>query len=99
MTALLNSIFCIKTHQVLLDVKFDFFVFAELFISDDKNEKKSQEVLRELENIDEEADEADLPFVRIDDKELAADYGFDTELPVLVYFEKRIPSVYHGIND
>lgn len=61
-----------------------------------KSDRKSQEVLRELENIDEEADEEDLPFVRIHDEDLARDYGFDTDLPVLVYFEKRIPSIYHG---
>lgn len=70
---------------------------ALVCFTDDKNDKKSQEVLRELENIDEEADEENLPFVRICDEELAKEYGFDAELPVLVYFEKRIPSVYHGI--
>ncbi|GIY02016.1 uncharacterized protein CEXT_526471 [Caerostris extrusa] len=35
-----------------------------------------------------------MPFVRIDDKQLASEYGFDTDIPVLVYFEKRIPSVF-----
>lgn len=65
--------------------------------TDDKNDRKSQEALKELENIDSEADEEMLPLVRIDDKELAEEYGFETELPVLVYFEKRIPSVYQGI--
>jgi len=67
---------------------------AVLFYS--KTDKKCQEVLRELENIDQEAAEEDMPFVRIDDKELAEEYGFEDDLPVLVYFEKRIPSVYHG---
>ncbi|GFQ72443.1 thioredoxin domain-containing protein [Trichonephila clavata] len=61
----------------------------------DKNDRKSKEVLRELENIDDEAAEHDMPFVRIDDKELAAEYGFD-DIPMLVYFEKRIPSIYQG---
>ena len=63
---------------------------------DNKNDRKSQEVLRELENIDEEADEEDLPFVRIHDEKLARDFGLDNILPVLVYFEKQIPSVYYG---
>lgn len=54
-------------------------------------------MLRELENIDEEADEEDLPFVRIHDEKLAREFGLDSILPVLVYFEKQIPSVYHGI--
>ncbi|KFM78692.1 hypothetical protein X975_14267, partial [Stegodyphus mimosarum] len=62
----------------------------------DKNDRRSKDVLRELENIDDEADEQGMPFVRIDDKELAAEYGFDADLPVLVYFEKKVPSVYQG---
>ncbi|XP_054718538.1 uncharacterized protein LOC129227940 [Uloborus diversus] len=62
----------------------------------DKNDRKSMDVLRELEHIDDEADEEGMSFVRIEDKVLAAEYGIDDDLPALVYFEKRIPSVYQG---
>ncbi|RWS17098.1 thioredoxin-like protein 1, partial [Dinothrombium tinctorium] len=56
----------------------------------------SQEVLKELENIDDDCDKNNLPLVKIDDDLLAKAYGIDDELPVLVYFEKQIPSVYQG---
>lgn len=36
-------------------------------IADDRDDAKSQNVLKELENIDDEADEHDLPFIKIDD--------------------------------
>lgn len=36
-------------------------------ISDDREDQKSQTILKELENIDDEADEHDLPFIKIDD--------------------------------
>ncbi|GFY48898.1 protein disulfide-isomerase [Trichonephila inaurata madagascariensis] len=61
-----------------------------------KNDAKSQKVIKELENIDDEADERNLPFVKIADEELAKSYGIDDELPILLYFEKQIPSLYRG---
>ncbi|KAF7496675.1 Protein disulfide-isomerase A5 [Sarcoptes scabiei] len=62
----------------------------------DQDEKKSQKVLKELENIDDECDEKGIAFVKIDDDQLARTYGLDDELPVLVYFENKIPSIYQG---
>ncbi|KAK8786612.1 hypothetical protein V5799_023615 [Amblyomma americanum] len=62
----------------------------------DKDDRKSQEVLKELENIDDDADAHDLPFIKIDDDEVARSYGIDDELPLLVYFEKEIPNIYEG---
>lgn len=53
-------------------------------------------MLKELENIDDECDEKGIAFVKIDDPELAKTYGLDDELPALVYFENKIPSVYQG---
>lgn len=53
-------------------------------------------MLKELENIDDECDEKGIAFVKIDDDELAQTYGLHDELPALVYFENRIPSVYQG---
>ncbi|KAJ6215940.1 hypothetical protein RDWZM_010440 [Blomia tropicalis] len=62
----------------------------------DRNNKNCQDVLKELENIDDECDEKGIAFVKIDDRELAKVYGLHDELPALVYFENRIPSVYQG---
>nr|XP_037282147.1 uncharacterized protein LOC119175058 isoform X1 [Rhipicephalus microplus] len=62
----------------------------------DKDDPKSREVLKELENIDDDADAHDLPFIKIDDDEVARSYGIDDELPLLVYFEKEIPNIYEG---
>jgi hypothetical protein len=52
-------------------------------------------VLKELENIDDECDSNEISFVKISNLDEAKEYGLD-ELPALVYFENRIPSVYEG---
>lgn len=65
------------------------------YFSDDKDQKKSQKVLSELENIDDEADQNDIAFVKISDGAEAKEYGIDT-LPTLVFFEKGIPHIYEG---
>ncbi|XP_071438980.1 uncharacterized protein hlk isoform X3 [Hetaerina americana] len=61
----------------------------------DKDQKKSQKVLLELENIDDECDQQGISFVKIDNDEEAKEYGIDN-LPTLIYFEKRIPHIYEG---
>ncbi|XP_046997403.1 uncharacterized protein LOC124612943 isoform X2 [Schistocerca americana] len=61
----------------------------------DKDQKKSQKVLQELENIDDECDQNNIAFVKIDNDEEAKEYGIDT-LPTIVFFEKGIPHVYEG---
>ncbi|XP_034934946.1 uncharacterized protein hlk isoform X3 [Chelonus insularis] len=61
----------------------------------DKDQKKSQKVVAELENIDDDCDQHDIAFVKIDDAEEAKEYGIDS-LPTLVLFEKGIPHVYDG---
>ncbi|KAK7793468.1 hypothetical protein R5R35_013845 [Gryllus longicercus] len=61
----------------------------------DKDQKKSQKVLTELENIDDECDSNNIAFVKIDNDEEAKEYGLDS-LPALLYFEKGIPHVYEG---
>lgn len=66
-----------------------------LFFADDNNDKKSQRVLNELENIDDECDKYGIIFVKIDNAEEAVEYGIE-EIPSLVYFENGIPLVYEG---
>lgn len=63
--------------------------------TDDNNDKKSDKVLAELENIDDECDQLGISFVKIDNLEEAKEYGIET-LPKLLYFEKGIPTVYEG---
>lgn len=67
-----------------------------IFCLDDKDQKKSQKVLQELENIDDECDQNNIAFVKIDNDEEAKEYGIDS-LPALIFFEKRIPHVYDGM--
>lgn len=40
-------------------------------------------------------DLAGIAFVKIDDHHVAKEYGVD-RIPTLVYFENKIPSLYHG---
>lgn len=62
---------------------------------DDNNDVKSQKVLEELENIDDECDSLGITFVKIDNFDEAKEYGIDS-VPSLLYFEKGIPTVYEG---
>jgi len=62
---------------------------------DDNNDKKSQKVLEELENIDDECDALGITFVKIDNPEEAVEYGIN-KVPKLIYFEKGIPTIYEG---
>lgn len=64
-------------------------------VVDDNNDKKSQKVLAELENIDDECDALGILFVKIDNSEEAKEYGVD-KLPKVVYFEQGIPTIYEG---
>lgn len=64
-------------------------------IADDNNDRKSQRVLNELENIDDECDQLGVTFVKIDSSEEAKEYGIE-KLPTMLYFEKGIPMVYQG---
>ncbi|XP_030027959.1 uncharacterized protein LOC115445721 isoform X2 [Manduca sexta] len=61
----------------------------------DKDHKKSQKILVELENIDDECDQNDIAFVKIDDDKEAKEYGIET-IPTMVFFEKGIPHMYEG---
>ena len=62
----------------------------------DSDSPKSAIVLKELEEIDDDAEKYDIPFVKIDDDTVAKEFGLDDELPILVYFENRLPTVYEG---
>ncbi|XP_042867144.1 uncharacterized protein LOC122249976 [Penaeus japonicus] len=61
-----------------------------------KNEcRRCVKVLQELENVDDDADQLGIAFVKINDAELADEYSLGS-LPALVYYRRRIPVVYDG---
>lgn len=67
-----------------------------LYVYLDKPEcKRCTKALQELENIDDEADQLDIGFVKIHDESLADEYNLGT-LPALVYYRHQIPILYEG---
>lgn len=90
------------TLQIFAENSFDFSSFFVVSLpnfiltpADDKDDAEDHEVLGELENIDDDCEQAGVPFVKIDNDAEAKEYGID-DLPTLVYFENRIPSIYEG---
>ncbi|XP_036332475.1 uncharacterized protein LOC118743819 [Rhagoletis pomonella] len=79
--------------KILLKIIEDTDFVAVLFY--DKDQKKSQKILAELENIDDECDQNDIAFVKIDDDSEAKEWGID-EIPSIVFFERGIPHIYEG---
>ncbi|KFM78690.1 hypothetical protein X975_14265, partial [Stegodyphus mimosarum] len=61
----------------------------------ENNCPKCDEALQELERIDDEADDLEIMFVKIKDPRYAKKYGI-AQLPALVYFRKKFPSIYRG---
>lgn len=66
------------------------------FFADKKGDKKSEQVLHELENIDDEADALDIDFVKVCDPDVIETEDFADDLPKLVYFRNEIPMMYEG---
>lgn len=48
-----------------------------------------------MENIDDDCDQHNIAFVKINDEDEAKEYGID-EVPTLVFFERKIPHIYEG---
>lgn len=73
-----------------------YFILIECSFDIDKPEcKKCSKVLLELENIDDEADQLGIGFVKINDGDLADEYNLGA-LPALVYYRHQIPIIYEG---
>lgn len=68
---------------------FKFIAYILFSCLDDKDQKKSQKVLAELENIDDECDQNDIAFVKIDDDKEAEEWGID-EIPTIVNIDFQI---------
>lgn len=57
--------------------------------------KRCAKALQELENIDDEADQLGIGFVKIHDATLAEEYNLGS-LPALVYYRHEIPILFEG---
>ena len=62
---------------------------------DTPGDKECEQVLKELENIDDDTDRYEIPFVKANDKKLAKLYGV-ASFPALVYFRHKHPVIYNG---
>lgn len=60
--------------------------------------RKCAKALQELENIDDEADQLGIGFVKIHDEALAEEYNLGN-LPVLVYYRHQTPIIYEGMRN
>lgn len=90
----LAVLFCKCDEWKMKIIWLDFYSYC-MIIPDDNNDQRSQDVLAELENIDDECDALGITFVKIDNVDEAKEYGIE-EVPSLLYFEKGIPTVYEG---
>ena len=59
----------------------------------DEQSDETEEILRNLEEIDDDLDEKGVLFVKVGEAQAAIEYGIE-ERPTLVVFEKGIPSLY-----
>jgi len=53
------------------------------------------EAIKQLEQIDDDADAVGVKFVKTDETEFAAEYGIES-FPAILYFENKQPSIYDG---
>lgn len=62
---------------------------------DKEGDKKSQKILTELENIDDECEEKGISFVKTSDEGIEKEYDL-AELPTVVYYRNRFRKIYTG---
>ena len=66
---------------------------AVLFYAE--QDEETEEILKNLEEIDDDLDEKGVLFVKVSEVKAAVEYGIE-ERPTLVVFEKGIPNLYEG---
>ena len=64
-------------------------------ITDTADCEACDEAIKQLEQIDDDADAVGVMFVKTDEAEFAAEYGIET-FPAILYFENKQPSIYDG---
>jgi hypothetical protein len=74
-----------QSFAVLSNVYFNFSIFDSLLLDSDSDCKQCSSVLQELENIDDDAEVAGIPIVKLEDKLLAKTVGVFA-LPAIVFF-------------
>lgn len=63
--------------------------------TDVEGDKKSQKILSELENIDDECEEKDIDFVKTSDEGIEKEYDLP-ELPALAFYRHKFRTIYEG---
>ena len=61
----------------------------------EQNNPDCEAVLKELEHIDDEAEELDIMLLKINDVKYAKKYGI-SKVPAIVYFRRKFPSIFRG---
>lgn len=70
-------------------------IFHHISVSDQEGDKKSQKILSELENIDDECEEKDIDFVKTSDEGIDKEYDL-SELPALAFYRHKFRTIYEG---
>lgn len=65
------------------------------FHPDREGDKKSQKIINELENIDDECEEKDIDFVKTSDDGIEEEYDLPS-LPALAFYRHQFRSIYTG---
>lgn len=60
-----------------------------------EGDKKSQKILSELENIDDECEEKDIDFVKTSDEGIEKEYDLP-DLPALAFYRHKFRTIYEG---
>lgn len=63
--------------------------------TDPEGDKKSQKILNELENIDDECEEKDIDFVKTSDDGIEKEYDLPS-LPALAFYRHKFRTIYNG---
>lgn len=66
-----------------------------IFFADPEGDKKSQKILNELENIDDECEEKDIDFVKTSDNGIETEYDLPS-LPALAFYRHKFRTIYTG---
>lgn len=64
-------------------------------LTDKEGDKKSQKILQELENIDDECEEEEIDFVKISDDGIEKEYDL-SGLPALGFYRNKFRQIYTG---
>lgn len=68
---------------------------AYILFSDKENDKKSQKILSELENIDDECEDKGIDFVKTSDEGVDKEYDLP-DMPALAFYRHKFRTIYDG---